>query len=228
MKITWVFDVISPFAYLSFKQLPRLPQPVEIEYKPVLFAGMLNHFGQKGPAEIDSKRRFTYRFALWRARKMGIAMRMPPNHPFNPIMALRLIIAAGGAPAAIERILDAVFLHGRDVANAGVIAELAGALGVADPATALQAPHVKLKLRENTDWAIQKGVFGVPTLIVDEELFWGHDAFDMAVDFIRDRAQFADADMRAIDTLPIGVARNQSPALSTMSASLTASTGLLR
>jgi 2-hydroxychromene-2-carboxylate isomerase len=209
MKVTWVFDVISPFAYLSFKQLPQLPQPVEVEFMPVLFAGMLNHFGQKGPAEIDSKRRFTYRFALWRARKMGVAMRMPPNHPFNPIMALRLIVAAGSTQAAIDRVLDAVFLHGRDVADAGVIAELADALGVGEPASALQAPDVKQKLRANTDWAIQKGVFGVPTLVVDGEIFWGHDAFEMAADYLRDKTQFADADMRAIDTLPIGVMRNR-------------------
>jgi 2-hydroxychromene-2-carboxylate isomerase len=209
MKVTWVFDVISPFAYLSFKQLPQLPQPVEVEYVPVLFAGLLNHFGQKGPAEIDSKRRFTYRFALWRARKMGIAMRMPPNHPFNPIMALRLIIAAGSTRPVIERVLDAVFLHGRDVADIAVIAQLAGALGVAEPAAALQAPEVKQKLRDNTDWAIRKGVFGVPTIIVDDEFFWGHDAFEMAVDYMRDTTLFGDAEMRAIDDLPIGVMRNR-------------------
>lgn len=209
MKVTWVFDVISPFAYLSFKQLPQLPQPVAVEFMPVLFAGLLKHFGQKGPAEIDSKRRFTYRFALWRARKMGVAMRMPPNHPFNPIMALRLILAAGSTQPAIERVLDAAFLHGRDVADAGVIAELADALGVREPAEALQAPDVKQRLRANTDWAIQKGVFGVPTLVVDGEIFWGHDAFEMAADYLRDKTQFADADMRAIETLPIGVMRNR-------------------
>ena len=210
MKITWIFDVISPFAYLSFKQLPQLPERVEVEYVPVLFAGLLNHFGQKGPAEIDSKRRFTYRFALWRARKMGIAMRMPPNHPFNPIMALRLSIAAGCTRPAIGQIFDAVFLEGKDPADSKVIAELANALGVADPATALQAPAIKQALRDNTDRAIAKGVFGVPTIVIDDEIFWGHDAFDMAVDFIRDRTQFGDAGMRAIDSLPIGVSRIRS------------------
>jgi 2-hydroxychromene-2-carboxylate isomerase len=136
-------------------------------------------------------------------------MRMPPNHPFNPIMALRLIIAAGSTRPAIERVLDAVFLHGRDVADIAVIAELAGALDVAEPATALQAPGVKQKLRDNTDWAIRKGVFGVPTIMVDDEIFWGHDAFEMAIDYMRDTTQFGDAQMRAIDSLPIGVMRNR-------------------
>ena len=209
VKITWVFDVISPFAYLSLKQLPQLPEGTRVEFVPVLFAGLLNHFGQVGPAEIDSKRRFTYRFALWRARKMGIDMRMPASHPFNPIMALRLIIAAGATQAAIERVFDAVFLEGKDVANVAVIEELAAALSVAEPAAVLQTPAVKQKLRDNTDWAIAKGIFGVPTSVVGEEFFWGHDAFEMAVDFMRDGSLFQTPEMRAIDTLPVGVARNR-------------------
>src|ERR1700733_6933925 len=92
-KLFWVFDVISPCAYLNLKQLPLLPASVSVEYVPVLFAGLLNHFGQIGNVEIESKRRFTYRFALWRAQKMTLEMHFPPAHPFNPLAALRLIIA---------------------------------------------------------------------------------------------------------------------------------------
>ena len=87
MNVCWLFDVISPFSYLSLKQLDRLPQDAKVEFVPVLFAGLLNHYGQIGNAEIASKRRSTYRFALWRARKMGIEMRLPPAHPFDPLIA---------------------------------------------------------------------------------------------------------------------------------------------
>src|SRR5207253_848663 len=83
------------FSYLAFPRLVELPPHVQLECVPVLLAGLLKHFGQAGPAEIPSKRRFTYRFVIWRARSMGIPMRMPPAHPFNPLSALRLIIAAG-------------------------------------------------------------------------------------------------------------------------------------
>ena len=107
VKVSWVFDVISPFAYLAFPQLSRLPAHVSVEFVPVLFAGLLQHFGQLGPAEIPSKRRFTYRFALWRARQLGLPMRMPPAHPFNPLAALRLIIAAGSDQRAAGTVLDA-------------------------------------------------------------------------------------------------------------------------
>jgi 2-hydroxychromene-2-carboxylate isomerase len=176
LTVSWIFDVISPFAYLGVKQLPQLPAHVRVEFVPVLFAGILNHHGHVGPAEIASKRRFTYRFVLWRARKMGIPLRFPPTHPFNPLAALRLIIAAGNGQQAIERMFDAVYAEGRDVSDPEVLASLAAELGIADPQDAVSAPGVKQRLQDNTRWAVEQGVFGVPTLRIGTENFWGHDA----------------------------------------------------
>ena len=209
VRVSWVFDVISPFAYLAFPQLSRLPAHVSVGFVPVLFAGLLQHFGQLGPAEIPSKRRFTYRFVLWRARQLGLPMRMPPAHPFNPLPALRLIIAAGSDRRAAATVLDAVFRDGRDVADPAVIAALARELGVADVQAAVDDSTVKQRLRDNTAWASARGVFGVPTLVIGEELFWGHDAFDMALEYLRHPDAFRDPDMQAADTLPIGVTRNR-------------------
>ena len=207
LRASWVFDVISPFAYLAFGRLGALPDDVELEYVPVLLAGLLQHFGQLGPAEIPSKRRFTYRFALWRARRMGVNMRMPPAHPFNPLAALRLVVAAGSDRRAAGAVLEAVFRDGRDVSDRAVIADLAHGLGVRDPETVLADPAVKQRLRANTEWAIARGVFGVPTLLIGEELFWGHDALDMALDYLNGAAVFQDPAMRGADTLPVGAAR---------------------
>jgi 2-hydroxychromene-2-carboxylate isomerase len=209
VKAVWVFDVISPFAYLSLKELERFPSSVEVEFLPVLFAALLKHYGQIGPAEIDSKREFTYRFVLWRARKLGIPIRMPPAHPFNPLSALRLIIAAGGRRRAVQLVFDAVFLHGRDVADPAVIADLAQKLNVAKPAQALSDPAVKQTLRSNTAWAIERGIFGVPTFVIDDEIFWGHDALDMALDYVRDPEQFEDLEMKRAKSLPVGVVRSR-------------------
>ena len=205
-RLFWVFDVISPFAYLSLKQLPLLPAGASIECVPVLFAGLLNHFGQIGNAEIESKRRFTYRFVLWRARKLNIEMRFPPAHPFNPLAALRLIIAAGSDLQSIETVFDAIFKYGMDVSDSKVLADLALKLGISKPDVVTNDPAMKLKLRQNTDWAIAHGVFGVPTFIVDDELFWGHDAFEMVLDYLRDPAQWRQRS-RDLDRLPVGVTR---------------------
>ena len=206
-RVQWVFDVISPFAYLALKQLPRLPEHVRIEYVPILFAGLLNHFGQIGPAEIEPKRRFTYRFALWRARRMDIKMRLPPSHPFNPLLAQRLILAAGTEQHVIARVFDAAYLQGRDLSDPQVITELGRELNLSDPLAAVQQPHIKGQLQKNTERAISQGVFGVPTLIIGTELFWGHDAFDMALDYLRHPQEFQDTEMRRVDQLPIGVVR---------------------
>jgi 2-hydroxychromene-2-carboxylate isomerase len=207
--ISWVFDVISPFAYLSLKELSRLPPQVEVEFVPVLFAGLLNHFGQLGNAEIEAKRQFTYRFVLWRAMSLGISMRMPPTHPFNPLQALRLIVAAGSNRQAVEIVFDAIFLHGRDVTDPTTIADLAHDLNVGDPEHILNDATVKQRLRANTDWAIARGVFGVPTFVIGDQIFWGHDTLDMAVDYIRDASRFENSEMKRIRSLPVGVVRPQ-------------------
>jgi len=209
VRVSWVFDVISPFAYLAWPGVAQLPAGVELEPVPVLLAAMLDHFGQRGPAEIDSKRRFTYRFALWRARRLGLPMRLPPAHPFNPLAALRLIIAAGSDQRAVDTVLKAVFRDGRDVSDPAVIAELGAALGINDARAAVSDPAIKQRLRDNTSWAIERGVFGVPTLVIGTELFWGHDAVDMALDYLADPQGFLDPDMRAADALPIGATRQQ-------------------
>ena len=206
-KVSWVFDVISPFSYLAFPRLPELAQHAELELVPVLFAALLERFGQLGPAEIAPKRRFTYRFSLWRARRLGLPMRFPPAHPFNPLAALRLIIAAGSDRRAAGTVLDAVFRDGRDVSDPAVIGELAQVLGVGDPQAALSDPAIKQRLRDNTSWAAARGVFGVPTLLIGDELFWGHDAMDMALDYLRRPQDFEDTAMQAADTLPVGATR---------------------
>lgn len=212
VRVSWVFDVISPFSYLAFPRLEELPVGIEVQMVPVLLAALLDHFGQRGPAEIPSKRRFTYRFVLWRARRLGLPLRMPPAHPFNPLAALRLIIAAGSNSRAAGTVLRAVFGEGRDVSDPAVIAELATQLGVADAPATLADPAIKQRLRDNTQWALSRGVFGVPTLLIGEEIFWGHDAIDMALDYLKQPQAFADADMRSIDSLPIAAARTKTKA----------------
>jgi 2-hydroxychromene-2-carboxylate isomerase len=69
-QATLYFDFISPFGYLYFKMLDRLPAEIELEFKPVLFAGLLKHWEHKGPAEIPGKRKFTYRFVQWKAAEL--------------------------------------------------------------------------------------------------------------------------------------------------------------
>src|SRR5688572_16178554 len=137
MQATWYFDFISPFAYLQWAKIRALSTRVEFGYRPILFAGLLERFGHKGPAEIPGKREFTYRHVQWRAQRDGVALRFPPAHPFNPIAALRLCLAAGSTPAAIEAIFAHVWREGRRGDDAASLLEVGAALGIADVAAAI-------------------------------------------------------------------------------------------
>ena len=176
--IAFWFDPISPFAYLAFE---RLPQALEgcsyaVSYRPVLFAGLLAHWGQKGPAEVEPKRAWTFRHVAWLAQQHGIALNTATVHPFNPLPLLRLAIACGPNRRVVEAVMRHVWVGGGDAADAVRIAALTQRLAPArDPASA----EVKAELRSATDQAIQRGVFGVPSFELDGRLFWGLDALPM-------------------------------------------------
>jgi len=210
--LTWYFDFISPFSYLQWQRLKPLLRECEaagtpVRLVPIVFAAVLDARGQKGPAEIPGKREFTYRHVLWLARQAGVTLRFPPAHPFNPLASLRLSIAAGDTPEAVDSIFDWIWTHGRAGDSVEALVPLMAALDV--PADALDADDTKATLRANTDAAIAAGVYGVPTLSVRGELFWGNDAFDFALATMRDPALLQDEEMRRLTLLPVGLQRRR-------------------
>ncbi|HEU4531921.1 MAG TPA: DsbA family protein, partial [Steroidobacteraceae bacterium] len=84
MIADWYFDFISPYAFLNFHRLGELEGRITVRMKPVLFGAILDHWGQRGPAEIAPKRTFVYRQAHWLARRRELAFKGPQAHPFNP------------------------------------------------------------------------------------------------------------------------------------------------
>ena len=90
--IRFLFDFISPFSYLAWQWIHEVAETHErpIEYQPVLFAALLNHFGHLGPAEIEPKRRYIFKQVARRAHALRLQLAPPPSHPFNPLLALRI------------------------------------------------------------------------------------------------------------------------------------------
>jgi len=201
----WYFDFISPFSYFGFLQLDVLSSRVLLNYRPVLFAGLLNHWGQKGPAEIPAKREWTYRWCTWWAQHNNVPFRMPAAHPFNPITYLRLALAAGCTSTAIHTIFNALWTTGADASDPQLLSDLTHQLEV-DPAR-LGEQGIKEALRQQTDQAIALGVFGVPSLHVEGHLFWGADATDFIQAYLADPTLLDSAEMRRVSALPVGVAR---------------------
>lgn len=206
MQAHWYFDFISPFAYLQLPRIRALGERFDIVPKPIVFGAVLKHHGQLGPAEIPGKREFTYRFVQWRAERIGATLRFPPAHPFNPLAALRLCLAAGGDWHAVETIFGHLWRDGRSGENAAELAEAGHRLGIDDVAAAIEDETVKTALRVNTEAALARGVFGVPTLDVGGELFWGEDATPMIEDWLADPARFSSGEYARIAALP-GVQR---------------------
>ncbi|ANJ76049.1 2-hydroxychromene-2-carboxylate isomerase [Ralstonia insidiosa] len=206
--VDWFFDVISPFAYLQLEQLDRLQaaHDIVIRPRPIVLGALLNHWGQKGPAEMAPKRVFTYRHALFRAQQLGMPFRMPPAHPFNPIKALRLTLAMDGSLDAVRAVFRHIWRDGNDVASPEGFAALCEAVGFPEGVTAVEQPAVKDALRAHTDAAIALGVFGVPTLVHDGELFWGEDATDMFVQCLT-TDWLVTAEVLRVSTLPVGIQR---------------------
>jgi 2-hydroxychromene-2-carboxylate isomerase len=206
-SVEWYFDFISPFSYLQMEAFDRLPPDVELTLRPVLLAGLLNHWGQKGPGEIPDKRRFTYRFVQWLAERQGVPMRFPPAHPFNPLKALRLAVAAGSDLRSVQAIFRHIWRDGNSLEDAAAWSELCLRTGIADPDTRINQPAVKNELKGNGERAVAAGVFGVPSFIIGGEVFWGVDSTDMMLDYLRDPQRFARGELGRVVKLPIGVER---------------------
>lgn len=210
MQLRWYFDFISPFSYLHWQKVKQLQGEYAVAPVPIVFGAVLAAHGQKGPAEIRGKREFTYRHVLWQARREGVNLLFPPAHPFNPLAALRLCIAAGTTPQAVDLIFDWIWRDGRGCDSLEALAPVAAALGV-DPASAT-SDATKAALRANTEQAVAAGVYGVPTLRfdggpLDGEMFWGNDAHEFAIAALRNPSLLKDAEMQRVGALPVGVRR---------------------
>ena len=207
-QLDWYFDVISPFSYFQHERLNEVEAVADVRRVPVLFAGLLQHWGQLGPAEIAPKRRFTFRYAVWYADRMGIPFRLPPGHPFNPIRLLRLMVAFDGRADVVSRVFRFVWAEGQTSDDPEAWRALCTELGVADGDEFIGRQTVKDGLRTNGERALSRNVFGVPTFVTaDGESFWGVDATDMLLDHLSGAPVMASAELARVDALPVAKSR---------------------
>ena len=206
------FDPVSPYAYLAFERLPEALAGLSysVSYRPILFAALLKHWGHKGPAEIEPKRAWTFRQVQWLAHRQGIPLDTPARHPFNPIALSRLAWATAPEGATPNRYACATILAhvwrggGADAEEPSRLAALREQLAPClDPAS----DRVKQSLRDASDAALGKGIFGVPTIEVDDRLFWGLDALPMLAAYLRGDPWFDGPDWQRAGAPRPGVVR---------------------
>ncbi len=143
-------------------------------------------------------------------KEMNIPFILPPAHPFNPLKVLRLAVAMGDDSAAIGDIFRFIYAEGGNVESTNGWRRLTARLGLADSEAKIAAPEIKRALKRNTDEALAAGVFGVPTIVANGEIFWGQDATDMFLDWLNDPSAFAKGEFARIAELPFGARRRPS------------------
>jgi 2-hydroxychromene-2-carboxylate isomerase len=180
--LRFYFDYISTNAYLAWLQMPTLARRYHliVEPVPVLFAGLLEAHGTTGPAETPNKALWMFKNNLRKASLLGVPLNPPAFHPFNPLLSLRVTSLARDfdeCDALITRLFEAVWVRGEHVSESAVVEQAAREVGLDGAAlvAAASEPEAKTRLRAQTDDAIQRGVFGVPTMEIDGEIFWGYD-----------------------------------------------------
>jgi 2-hydroxychromene-2-carboxylate isomerase len=200
--IDFHFDFISPYAYLGWTQIHALAARHGRAVRPVptLFAALLNHSGTLGPAEIPLKRVYIFKDALRTAKVFGVPLEPPPSHPFNPLLALRVAGLPLGEEAerrAIDVLFRAAWAGGGGLEAPADVAKALKSAGFDGEALVAQAgaPEAKERLRKATDLAITAGVFGVPTVVADGEVFWGCDSFGHLERFLDGKDPIAGIDI---------------------------------
>lgn len=183
-RLDFYFDFLSPYAYFSWVSLKTLASDydLDIHYYPVPYPLITNHWGLKGTATIPSKREFVYKDTLRYSRLMKIPFKPPATHPFKPYLSLRLCIEKVAGILQydmIEAIWQATWVCAVDMSSEKALLTFLDNKKL--PAEAFSAlaktEEIKTHYKEEVSRAIRKGVFGVPTIIIDDELFWGRDQF---------------------------------------------------
>jgi len=176
------FDPISPYAFFAWLRIRDLAEAHDatLRLRPVLFAALLDHHGHRGPAEIPSKREATFKDILRYAAVHDIELQGPATHPFSPVTALRLClreVAGDRQPEVVDAIFRGGWSRGADLGDPAALARLLDGIGLDGEAWVARTrdPAVKRALIAQTEAALARGVFGVPTCDVDGELFWGND-----------------------------------------------------
>jgi len=185
------FEFGSTYSHIAAQliEAAAAQRGVEVRWIPFLLGPIFRSQGwNDSPFNIyPAKGAYMWRDMERECARHGIPFRRPSQFPRNGLTAARIVAAAAReawVPAFVRGVYLANFTDDRDIASTAVLGELLEAAGCPAPAAALEragAPEAKQRLRDHTDSAIARGIFGAPTFCVGDELFWGSDRMEQAL-----------------------------------------------
>ena len=213
-RVRFYFDFISPYASFAWRKLPGVcaQAGVQLSLHPVPFGKLLDHWGQLGPAEIPPKRENTWKHSARIAASLGLKFNSPKVHPFYPLHALRLAlpeVAGDLQHQVVEALFNAAWCDGQDMSDLNVLHNvlLKSSLPADELIEGALTSQAKEMLAHQTQQAIEDSVFGVPTMVVDEELFWGYDQMIHLVDYLNNQDILDTGAIRGMLERPRGIDR---------------------
>ena len=189
--IDFYFDFISPYSYLAHKRIRKIQkkEKIKFNYKPILLGGLHNLAGITPPALIKSKKRFLIDDCEMVAKKFKIDFKFNEKFPINSLSLMRgiLIINDDIKDLFIDRFFDAYWSLNSDLENKEIVGEILKKINI-DPVFFYQTitkQEIKDNLKNITQQAFDKKIFGAPSFIVNNKIFWGQDRLDYALDEFR-------------------------------------------
>ena len=187
-SIDFYFDFISPYSYLAHKRIRKIQKEKEIKfiYKPILLGGLHNLAGITAPALIKSKKKFLIDDCEMVAKKFKIDFKFNEKFPINSLFLMRgmLIINDDIKDLFIDRFFDEYWSLNSDLQNKEIVSEILKEINI-DPVVYYQdiiKQETKDNLKNITQQAFDKKIFGAPTFIVNNKIFWGQDRLDYALE----------------------------------------------
>lgn len=186
------FDFGSNYSYLSVMRIEALAaaRNVTIVWRPFLLGPVFRQLGFENSPFVLQKEKGAY---VWKdmerqCRKYGLALTRPSTFPRAALLAMRVAVLGANEPwigAWCRKIMQLNFVDDRDIGSIDVVSDALDALGlpVQNVIDAAQGDANKLRLREQTELAVRKGIFGAPTFFVGGEMFWGNDRLEDALDY---------------------------------------------
>jgi len=189
--VTFCFDFGSPYSYLAYNYLSPIKETgAQIDLKPVLLGGIFKATGNQPPATVQKKGEYMFKDIQRWANKLDISFKMNPYFPILTVPHMRGAILAQKKDILedyMQSMFDSMWLKGLNLNDQEILTQVASESGI-DPndfAEGISSDEIKDELRVNTQFAIDKGAFGVPTYFLENEMFWGIDSIKFLLDSLK-------------------------------------------